>query len=1129
MEVCLSEIERCQRLSPRPSFLILVGDRYGYRPVPEQIPDTEFRAILQHLPGCEREFLVGRPGQDDASGWYRLDENQVGGGIWRLQGWGTRLSDSAHWTEVEGQLRGLLLKGAACAALPKRRYGLAATHREFQVGVLGQNGSAEQAIAVLRSFRDLPNPQSDVEALNYGDWLEQGDGWTPDPEARSGLVALRTEVQGAEGKQLNRVHRYDLDWSQRQAREYLERFCADIRQGLLEVIEAELERSVRGEPRRLDQQTHEDFLREYSEQFVGRTVELAQLRCLLDHRHGRAIVVSGKAGVGKSAFMARAITLAQAEFPGARVLYRFGGVSSAASDEFSLILTLSNLLSPKPESETGSKYGDLAKTFKDLLCQSRSAEPLFIFVDGLDQLSGPAGAAAALDWIPHSLPSQVHLVVSCLPALKSRLAFPHEGIVLEPMPESEGMELVRHVLANRKRALRAVQENALRAKLALCGLPLYARLLSEIAVQWRSYESPPELPNDLTALIAFQLEALSAPEQHGAMLVSRTMAYLCSSRYGLPEDELVDLLTRDEEVWGELLSRAKHPPSQRKLPMAVWSRLYLDLAPYLREQRREGLLLLGFYHRSVGNVCQSGFLNSEEERRKVHLKLADFFQRQTSGGNIRSTGNFRRLMQVAWHLFQGQSWQQLAETLAGDEMRRSLWMDWDERHEEVVGYWRAIEKNSPFRADEAYRESLNTLVPASFDAVLVTQLMQRLGHFDVALEALERLIRLCRAMDNVSDICDYLTTQAQILGERGDFEGAMAALKEEEAIKRKHWNRDGIIARLKKLGITGHDEVEAVAQSFTGKDAEGSIVPSLGNQALLLERSGDLAGALKLHEQVAEICARNNNREALAISVYSQAEIQRQLGKLDKASDLVKRACDLLREGGQRLHLIGALNLQVELLHQTGKDSAAVIPLQEMVELLRDAPGNSEQLCIAMGRLGETLLSLKRNQEAFSAFLELKAVCDAAGNIQYAERCEGHLAQLARSAALFGEKVHPELDEAVALFREGHDLSEKGKWDEAIPKLEMAEAIFRRLNITWLAREALNRRSMAVRFKGEKPSDDMIRRELNDLIYKFTGKRVPGMTEPSAAERAKYERDLQEWRALPLWKRVITPKPNLPH
>src|SRR5947208_10936164 len=35
MRICLNEIERCQRLSPRPNFIALVGDRYGYRPVPE--------------------------------------------------------------------------------------------------------------------------------------------------------------------------------------------------------------------------------------------------------------------------------------------------------------------------------------------------------------------------------------------------------------------------------------------------------------------------------------------------------------------------------------------------------------------------------------------------------------------------------------------------------------------------------------------------------------------------------------------------------------------------------------------------------------------------------------------------------------------------------------------------------------------------------------------------------------------------------------------------------------------------------------------------------------------------------------------------------------------------------------
>ena len=34
MAICLEEIKRCQALSPRPNFLILLGERYGWRPLP---------------------------------------------------------------------------------------------------------------------------------------------------------------------------------------------------------------------------------------------------------------------------------------------------------------------------------------------------------------------------------------------------------------------------------------------------------------------------------------------------------------------------------------------------------------------------------------------------------------------------------------------------------------------------------------------------------------------------------------------------------------------------------------------------------------------------------------------------------------------------------------------------------------------------------------------------------------------------------------------------------------------------------------------------------------------------------------------------------------------------------------
>jgi hypothetical protein len=34
MEICLREIERCQRTGIKPNFIVLLGQRYGWRPLP---------------------------------------------------------------------------------------------------------------------------------------------------------------------------------------------------------------------------------------------------------------------------------------------------------------------------------------------------------------------------------------------------------------------------------------------------------------------------------------------------------------------------------------------------------------------------------------------------------------------------------------------------------------------------------------------------------------------------------------------------------------------------------------------------------------------------------------------------------------------------------------------------------------------------------------------------------------------------------------------------------------------------------------------------------------------------------------------------------------------------------------
>src|SRR5260370_19655901 len=47
MAICLDEIARCQRVSPRPNFLLLLGQRYAWRPAPVKIPGVLFHKILR--------------------------------------------------------------------------------------------------------------------------------------------------------------------------------------------------------------------------------------------------------------------------------------------------------------------------------------------------------------------------------------------------------------------------------------------------------------------------------------------------------------------------------------------------------------------------------------------------------------------------------------------------------------------------------------------------------------------------------------------------------------------------------------------------------------------------------------------------------------------------------------------------------------------------------------------------------------------------------------------------------------------------------------------------------------------------------------------------------------------------
>ena len=99
------------------------------------------------------------------------------------------------------------------------------------------------------------------------------------------------------------------------------------------------------------------------------------------------------------------------------------------------------------------------------------------------------------------------------------------------------------------------------------GNPLYLKLAFEEARLWTSGSGQP--PEQLEAFIKGiieknMIERLTDEGNHGEALVSHALGYLAASRYGLAEDELLDLLSRDLQVYEWFFEKGRHLP-------ATWS------------------------------------------------------------------------------------------------------------------------------------------------------------------------------------------------------------------------------------------------------------------------------------------------------------------------------------------------------------------------------------------------------------------------------------------------------------------------------------------------------------------------------------------------------------------------------
>lgn len=655
MRICLEEVRRCQELSPKPNFAVLLGDRYGWEPVPARIPQDHWKRLKTTANKEDWQLIESS---------YRLDINAIPPVYCLRERSNVQAAALQHETQLLQALRHAARGFRGSARLP---YFASATHQEIVLGALSARDEQGRALnpdqhvhVYVRRLEGLPQ---DASAKDFIDW--DSDSGQVVPGARDRLRGLEEQLRWQLGGNVHDLHTL---WSGHGRNgvansAYLKHFCNAFLTHQKSLIEAELASLEKSDEVQERDREHQKFGIERARVFAGRKGLLARInhytgslfkgkttKSVNARKPPSPMILLGDGGSGKSALLARAAqeTTQQAERSGAVVLQRYiGGVPGTESLMTTLTALAADIASlygqPPPSKPENAKK--LAEAFKAALGRANAERPLILYLDALDQLD-KADSAWMLEWLPKDLPEHVRVVASARTGTSmeqsARRRYPSSLTEVPPMKPAEGQAMLKAWLADKRaawfnagiapsigRRLMSQQQQALLSAFNESGSALWLKLAYEEATTWASWNAPRKLPTTILGLIDDLVDnRLLKQENHPEVFTERALAYITAGRFGLSESELGRALGTDTAVRAEFQANEK---SQRKwdddkaLPPVLWSRLFFDLKDYLGLAQLDGALLMRWFHREFGDVLKARYLGSAQDREAIHGALADTF------------------------------------------------------------------------------------------------------------------------------------------------------------------------------------------------------------------------------------------------------------------------------------------------------------------------------------------------------------------------------------------------------------------------------------------------------------------------------------------------------------------------
>ncbi|KAL8578635.1 hypothetical protein ACOMHN_007093 [Nucella lapillus] len=514
-ELCMHEIDICQRLSVGPNFIVFLGQKYGYRPIPTHIPATEF----QLLRGCVKTF----PDEVDLlDTWYKEDLNSVPP-VYVLQPISSNFTnfnnkrhqrlmemDQNAWWETLGKLQRIVRKSAQVLFLARKlnrdqvhNYFMSVTEREVERGILKAKITDEHCLAYIRDISNI-----NITLLRMACKFVDVAANNVDNDAQKLLKTLRDE-RLPHALASSNISRFSVEWSGKEGMEeeshraYFDAFCDKFYKDVTRLIDAAMAKHIKlaNDPVYSEPLQHMHACRNHVSAFQGREDVVQMIRDYVLGSSPRPLVLYGLSGCGKTSLMAKAASQVETWIgESTSMIIRFLGTSPGSSTIVPLLANLCSQLSlvyDQPLEDIPEDLSPLIHHFKRLLTSCPSEDkPLVLFLDSLDQLSGAEGAHQ-LTWFPVHLPDHVKVIASTLPdyyglldTLKVLLEDDSCFVQVLPLGENLSSTIIQAWLKNGQRDVTKAQWAVVNQAISKCSFPLFVKLVFDEICRWRSYTKP---------------------------------------------------------------------------------------------------------------------------------------------------------------------------------------------------------------------------------------------------------------------------------------------------------------------------------------------------------------------------------------------------------------------------------------------------------------------------------------------------------------------------------------------------------------------------------------------------------------------------------------------------------------